>query len=457
MMLATVMSMSASGSTMPWFLAPPIACMRLPWRAPVAYTDSAIAEEPTKLTALIRGCRKIASTVSLSPWSTLRMPGGRPASSISSPSRTGTDGSRSDGFRMNALPLAIAGPNIHIGIIAGKLNGVMPATTPRGWRIECTSIPGPAPTVDSPFSRCGMPQANSITSSPRWTSPRASPRTLPCSLDSSAASSSMWSSSRRAKRNITRARRCGLVAAHPGCAAAAVRTASSSSAAPAKATRAWTSPPLGPKTPPWRPLPEATWWPSMKCPMLRLLSVLPVGSVPAHDPCVRRVVAERPLPVRAGHDVEVIEVVAVRGADRVVAARYHHHVAVLHRDGFVERTVVGVHALESEALGRLQAVVIGFLELRLHARLGGVVLVRRVAGPVPAGGDHLHHQQAFRRFGFGKDVADVARVGAAAAHFTRHPCRVDQPRAAAAACRRAAYRELDRIERGHRVGHAGRN
>ncbi len=46
------------------------------------------------------------------------------------------DGSRSDGFRMKALPQAIAGANFHIGIMAGKLNGVMPATTPSGWRIE---------------------------------------------------------------------------------------------------------------------------------------------------------------------------------------------------------------------------------------------------------------------------------------------------------------------------------
>ena len=37
---------------------------------------------------------------------------------------------------MKALPTAIATPNIHIGIIAGKLNGVMPETMPSGWRIE---------------------------------------------------------------------------------------------------------------------------------------------------------------------------------------------------------------------------------------------------------------------------------------------------------------------------------
>ena len=46
------------------------------------------------------------------------------------------DGSFSDGLRMNVLPQAMALANIHMGTMAGKLNGVMPATTPRGWRME---------------------------------------------------------------------------------------------------------------------------------------------------------------------------------------------------------------------------------------------------------------------------------------------------------------------------------
>jgi hypothetical protein len=54
----------------------------------------------------------------------------------SSARRTGTDGSRSLGLMMKALPVAIATPDIHSGIIAGKLNGVMPAPMPIGWRIE---------------------------------------------------------------------------------------------------------------------------------------------------------------------------------------------------------------------------------------------------------------------------------------------------------------------------------
>src|SRR5437868_4909118 len=46
--------------------------------------------------------------------------------------RTGTEGSRSEGFRMKALPTAIATPDIHNGIMPGKLNGVMPAPMPSG-------------------------------------------------------------------------------------------------------------------------------------------------------------------------------------------------------------------------------------------------------------------------------------------------------------------------------------
>ena len=37
---------------------------------------------------------------------------------------------------MKQFPHAMALANIHIGTMAGKLNGVMPATTPSGWRIE---------------------------------------------------------------------------------------------------------------------------------------------------------------------------------------------------------------------------------------------------------------------------------------------------------------------------------
>ena len=62
--------------------------------------------------------------------------------------RIDADGSFSDGLRTNVFPQAIAGAHIHMGTIAGKLNGVIPAATPSGWRIEYTSTPvAPAPST----------------------------------------------------------------------------------------------------------------------------------------------------------------------------------------------------------------------------------------------------------------------------------------------------------------------
>ena len=82
------------------------------------------------------GCSSSASTATLSPWTTLKTPSGTPASASSSAVSSDADGSFSDGLSTNVLPHASAGAHIHIGTIAGKLNGVMPATTPSGWRIE---------------------------------------------------------------------------------------------------------------------------------------------------------------------------------------------------------------------------------------------------------------------------------------------------------------------------------
>src|SRR4029079_1236533 len=104
---------------------------------------SATGVEPTKLTALMSGWLIIASTASLSPWTTLSTPGGKPASWNRSQTSIEVEGARSDGFSNNAFPHATATGYIHIGTMAGKLNGVIPATTPSGWRSDQLSISGP--------------------------------------------------------------------------------------------------------------------------------------------------------------------------------------------------------------------------------------------------------------------------------------------------------------------------
>ena len=162
------------------------------------------------------------------------------------------DGSRSEGFNTNVLPQAMATGNIHSGTITGKLNGVMPATTPSGAYSLHESTSRPTFIECSPLSRCGMPQANSTTSIPRVTSPFASDSTLPCSEVMMAARSSAWRSSNALNLNITRARFDGVVADQSGKATAAASTAVRTSWTEASGTRLVTWPVAGSKTSAWR-------------------------------------------------------------------------------------------------------------------------------------------------------------------------------------------------------------
>src|ERR1700739_536654 len=115
----------------------------------------AIGGEPTKLNALTSGCSRRPSTAILSPCTTLKTPGGRPASWKRLAMYTEADGSRSLGFNTKVLAQAIATGYIQDGTMHGKLNGVIPATTPRGCRRVQLSIPVETWSVKSPFSSCG--------------------------------------------------------------------------------------------------------------------------------------------------------------------------------------------------------------------------------------------------------------------------------------------------------------
>jgi len=64
-------------------------------------------------------------------------------------------GSRSEGLSTKVLPQATAMGHIHSGTMAGKLNGVMPAVTPRAWNSLHESMPGPTLRLCSPLSSSG--------------------------------------------------------------------------------------------------------------------------------------------------------------------------------------------------------------------------------------------------------------------------------------------------------------
>ena len=62
----------------------------------------------------------------------LRTPGGRPASSASSPILSAVMGDCSAGFSTTELPMARAGAIFHIAISSGKFHGTMAPMTPSG-------------------------------------------------------------------------------------------------------------------------------------------------------------------------------------------------------------------------------------------------------------------------------------------------------------------------------------
>src|SRR5580704_15113357 len=107
--------------------------------------------EPTNDTAAMPGWARMASTASLSPCTTLNTPLGKPASRISSAAIRDGEGSMGLGFNTKVLPAAIATGYIQAGTITGKLNGVMPAATPSGWRKVQLSILVETWSVNWPF------------------------------------------------------------------------------------------------------------------------------------------------------------------------------------------------------------------------------------------------------------------------------------------------------------------
>jgi hypothetical protein len=96
----------------------------------------------------------------------------------------------------------------------------------------------------------------------------------------------------------------------------------------------------------------------------------------------------------------------------VVAARHQHGLAIAHRQRLVEAAVLAVDALQREATRRVDAEVVGLLEQRLGRQRVAVVLVRRVARPVPGRRVHLAHQQRLGPLAAHQDRVDRALLRA---------------------------------------------
>ena len=131
------------------------------------------------------------------------------------------------------LPHASAGAHIHIGTIAGKLNGVMPGDDAERLadRVDVDAGRGLLASC-RPSGACGMPQQNSITSSPRVDLAHRVREHLAvlgasgcCAISSRCA----WKSSRIAKKSSARLRERQRAPRReaPACAAWTARSTSS--------------------------------------------------------------------------------------------------------------------------------------------------------------------------------------------------------------------------------------
>ena len=89
--------------------------------------------EPVKAILSTSGCATSGAPASSpKPVTTLTTPGGSPASSISSPSRSAESGVCSAGLSTTVQPQASAGPSFQAAISSGKFQGMIWPTTPTG-------------------------------------------------------------------------------------------------------------------------------------------------------------------------------------------------------------------------------------------------------------------------------------------------------------------------------------
>lgn len=93
------------------------------------------------------------------------------------------------------------------------------------------------------------------------------------------------------------------------------------------------------------------------------------GAALPNHPFVVGMVLEAPFAKRPGHDVQVVELAALRGTAGMVAPGHQDHVVVFHCHRHVRRPVLGEDPLETEALSRVDAVVTGLF------RVGAAMLV----------------------------------------------------------------------------------
>src|SRR5271170_1331097 len=121
----------------------------------------------------------------------------------------------------------------------------------------------------------------------------------------------------------------------------------------------------------------AVFWFNAKSIAVSLPSTRGSG-VPLHDPLDLRGRDEAPLPQRTCHDVQVVHLEPMRRAGGMMAPGDKHDIAVPDSHRLIQRYVIGVDPLDAKPVARIQAVIVGFLQVGDPGKIVLVVPVARI-------------------------------------------------------------------------------
>ena len=102
------------------------------WVAAAEATAVAAASPPVNVILSTSGWPHRVAPASAPPGTTLRTPGGRPASSQSRANTSPENGVCSGGFNTTQLPAANAGATFSANVMIGPFQGMIATTTPNG-------------------------------------------------------------------------------------------------------------------------------------------------------------------------------------------------------------------------------------------------------------------------------------------------------------------------------------
>lgn len=131
-----------------------------------------IAVDPVNATRSTPRCPTTYALASASAGTTLRTPGGSPASIAASATARVSSTVCGDGLRITVHPAASAGAYFCAARACGKFHSAIAATTPAGSRRMCV-VPPNIPGLSAMQAACGPPRAKTPGQFGQWTGSRA--------------------------------------------------------------------------------------------------------------------------------------------------------------------------------------------------------------------------------------------------------------------------------------------